>query len=162
MFSGRRAPGPGAILTLDGDQRQRLLAHARSLLAPCDEVSCNEVIRLAARASAKLAQSTLGCILGRILPARIDRRRSRRLERAPEPDSGLRLPSVDSKRIKTSPFLLNDIASTACPEIISLWEHLKSTDTNDFEFHEFTAQYESVGKAFLGIGVMKKKVDDEQ
>jgi hypothetical protein len=94
--------GPGAILTLDLDQRQRLLAQASSPLAPC-----NEIIRLAARASAGLLRNRpLAASLAVSLPARIDRRRSRRPERSPEPDSGLRLPNVDSKRIETSLFLL--------------------------------------------------------
>ena len=51
----------------------------------------------------------------------------------------------------------HDIASTACPEIIQLWQHLKCMDADKFEFNEFIAQYDSVGNDFLGIGAMKKK-----
>lgn len=55
----------------------------------------------------------------------------------------------------------HDIASTACPEIAKLWKHLRFKNSDRFEFDEFTQQYASVGKEFLGIGVMKRKKDLE-
>lgn len=66
---------------------------------------------------------------------------------------------ADHEMVKSEAKIIvhHDIASSACPDIGRLWEHIKLSDAERFEFEEFTAQYASVGKPFLGIGVMKAK-----
>lgn len=50
----------------------------------------------------------------------------------------------------------HDIFSQACPDTALFWSYLKEAESN-FEFIEFTDQYESVHGNFLGIGVLKAK-----
>jgi hypothetical protein len=56
-------------------------------------------------------------------------------------------------------FVFHDISNDACPGVEKFWLHLKESD--DFEFYEFTDQYEEVlnntNKRFLGIGIAVRK-----
>lgn len=49
----------------------------------------------------------------------------------------------------------HDIFSLACPTTTRFWNFIKTVESN-FEYDEFTDQYESVHGHFLGIGVLKK------
>lgn len=55
----------------------------------------------------------------------------------------------------------HDIASEACPETTALWNALKELESGLFTASEFTDQYPSVNGSFLGIGVLKKKLNSE-
>ena len=58
--------------------------------------------------------------------------------------------------------MFHDIISDACPGVVKFWNELKVTEKENYDFHEFTEQYEEVYAAtnanFLGIGVAIKKV----
>jgi hypothetical protein len=51
----------------------------------------------------------------------------------------------------------HNVASTACPGTTLLWPALKEFERGTFEIAEFTGQYASVGKPYLGIGVLHRK-----
>ncbi len=50
----------------------------------------------------------------------------------------------------------HDVASQACPGTSLFWNYVKQAES-DFNFWEFTQQYDSVDGNFLGIGVLKRK-----
>jgi cephalosporin hydroxylase len=58
-------------------------------------------------------------------------------------------------------FVFHDIVSDACPGVVKFWNELKINENDNFNFFEFTEQYDDVWvnthKKFLGIGVMIKK-----
>jgi len=53
----------------------------------------------------------------------------------------------------------HDISSQACPDTTMLWNVLKRLERREFDCFEFCDQYETVNGSFLGIGVMKRKLD---
>jgi len=58
-------------------------------------------------------------------------------------------------------FVFHDIVSYVCPGVVQFWNELKNSETDTYNFFEFTEQYEDVWKntrqQFLGIGVAIKK-----
>jgi cephalosporin hydroxylase len=58
-------------------------------------------------------------------------------------------------------FVFHDIVSDVCPGVVHFWNELKNTEQNNYDFFEFTEQYDDVfnhtHKRFLGIGVAIKK-----
>jgi cephalosporin hydroxylase len=54
-------------------------------------------------------------------------------------------------------FVFHDIVSDACPGVVQFWNELKNTETETYDFFEFTEQYNDVWndtkQQFLGIGV---------
>jgi hypothetical protein len=52
----------------------------------------------------------------------------------------------------------HDIASSACPDVVFLWNSLKKLERN-FDFIEFVDQYASVEGSYLGIGAMKRRAN---
>jgi cephalosporin hydroxylase len=58
-------------------------------------------------------------------------------------------------------FVFHDIISDVCPGVIQFWNELKNNEKDEYNFFEFTEQYEDVWNAtrqkFLGIGVAIKK-----
>jgi len=57
--------------------------------------------------------------------------------------------------------VLHDIVSDECPAVKELWRGIKINFATEFDFFEFTDQYESVlkkeGKSYLGIGMAVRK-----
>jgi len=57
--------------------------------------------------------------------------------------------------------VLHDIVSGATPGVVACWERLKAEHRSDWDFHEFTQQYDDVlerlGHPVLGIGVAVRK-----
>ena len=57
--------------------------------------------------------------------------------------------------------VLHDIVSAACPDVSALWSTIKSQESANYTFMEFTDQYPEVtsvtGCSYLGTGVMVKK-----
>lgn len=49
--------------------------------------------------------------------------------------------------------VFHDISSVACEGVRRFWSEIK----NDYKFHEFTDQYESVNGSYLGIGLIEIK-----
>lgn len=58
-------------------------------------------------------------------------------------------------------FVFHDIISDVCEGVVQFWNELKSSEKNNYDFYEFTEQYQEVfdntNKKFLGIGVAIKK-----
>ena len=58
-------------------------------------------------------------------------------------------------------FVFHDIVSDACPGVVQFWNELKNTESDQYDFFEFTEQYSDVWtntrQQFLGIGVAIKK-----
>jgi hypothetical protein len=56
---------------------------------------------------------------------------------------------------------LHDIASDVCPGVKKVWAEIKARFAGEYDFYEFTDQYESVskreGKSFLGIGTAVRR-----
>jgi len=59
-------------------------------------------------------------------------------------------------RDRSQIIVLHDVSSQSCPDSTFTWKILKKLERNEFEFYEFTNQYQSVRGNFLGIGVMKR------
>jgi SAM-dependent methyltransferase len=59
-------------------------------------------------------------------------------------------------------FVFHDIVNDVCPGVVQFWNELKVTEKMNYDFYEFTEQYEEVyastNASFLGIGVAIKKV----
>ncbi len=57
--------------------------------------------------------------------------------------------------------VFHDIVSNVCPGVVKVWQEVKNKYADQYDFFEFTDQYESVfirtGEKFLGIGVAVKK-----
>ena len=55
----------------------------------------------------------------------------------------------------------HDIVSDACPGVVKIWQEVKIKYADEFDFHEFVEQYESVKarthQSFLGIGLAVRK-----
>jgi hypothetical protein len=51
----------------------------------------------------------------------------------------------------------HDIHSQSCRDTTALWTALKTLEAQTYDFHDFTAQYNTVPGHFLGIGAMKRK-----
>lgn len=66
--------------------------------------------------------------------------------------------SKDSCRI----LVFHDILNDSCLGVVQFWNELKRNEMFNYEFHEFTEQYEDVwnntNRTYLGIGVAIKKV----
>ncbi|CAE8588093.1 unnamed protein product [Polarella glacialis] len=64
-------------------------------------------------------------------------------------------------RLHASIIILHDVVNAECPGVCDAWAEAQSALKNDFDFFEFSAQYESVahepGEQFLGIGVCVRK-----
>jgi cephalosporin hydroxylase len=58
-------------------------------------------------------------------------------------------------------FVFHDIINDACLDVVRFWNELKHTQSDIYDFYEFTEQYDDVWmnthKKFLGIGVAIKK-----
>lgn len=58
-------------------------------------------------------------------------------------------------------FVFHDIVNDACPGVVCFWNELKTNEKDNYNFFEFTEQYEDVWNdthnKFLGIGVAIKK-----
>lgn len=58
-------------------------------------------------------------------------------------------------------YVFHDIVNSVCPGVVYFWNELKNTESNQYDFYEFTEQYEDVwndtNQQFLGIGVAIKK-----
>ncbi len=58
-------------------------------------------------------------------------------------------------------FVFHDIVSDVCQGVVQFWNELKIYEKNNYDFFEFTEQYQEVwdntNKKFLGIGVAIKK-----
>ena len=58
-------------------------------------------------------------------------------------------------------FVFHDIVNSVCPGVVHFWNEIKATESNTYDFFEFTEQYEDVWNStnqnFLGIGVAIKK-----
>jgi hypothetical protein len=58
-------------------------------------------------------------------------------------------------------FVFHDISSYACPGVVKFWNQLKFREKDEYDFFEFTEQYDEVynktHSIFLGIGVAVKK-----
>ena len=67
----------------------------------------------------------------------------------------------ETVREKANICVLHDITSDSAPGPGRVWNRIKSTYANEYEFFEYTQQYESVrnrtGKSYLGIGMAVKK-----
>ena len=63
---------------------------------------------------------------------------------------------------KSNIIALHDIISDACPEVRKVWMEIKSNYNQEFNFYEFTQQYDSVfkeyGKKYFGVGVAVRKI----
>lgn len=64
-------------------------------------------------------------------------------------------------RLNASIIILHDIVSAECPGVCEAWSKCCTELAEDFDFHEFTGQYESVrdvlDQTLLGIGVCVRK-----
>jgi cephalosporin hydroxylase len=58
-------------------------------------------------------------------------------------------------------FVFHDIVNDVCPGVVQFWNELKNTESDIYDFFEFTEQYDDVWndthQTFLGIGVAIKK-----
>jgi len=58
-------------------------------------------------------------------------------------------------------FVFHDIVNSVCPGVVKFWNFLKTSHKEEYDFYEFTDQYDEVlkstGQSFLGIGVAIKK-----
>ncbi len=59
-------------------------------------------------------------------------------------------------------FVFHDIINDACPGVAYFWNELKRNEISNYDFYEFTEQYDEVWQdtqqRFLGIGVAVKKI----
>ena len=59
-------------------------------------------------------------------------------------------------------FVFHDIVNDVCPGVVQFWKELRFNHMEEFDFFEFTEQYQDVwnntNKTFLGIGVAIKKI----
>jgi len=64
-------------------------------------------------------------------------------------------------RDKSKMLIFHDISSVVCPGVCATWLHFKSIYKSQYDFFEFTDQYEEVyqrtGNSYLGIGLAIKK-----
>ncbi len=67
----------------------------------------------------------------------------------------------ESVRNKANIAVFHDITSDVCPGVGKVWTYVKNTYPDEYDFFEFTDQYDSVkkrtGNVFLGIGMAVKK-----
>jgi hypothetical protein len=56
---------------------------------------------------------------------------------------------------------LHDIVDALCPGVCETWAEIRRRHADEYEFHEFTAQYDEVtareGRSFLGLGVAVRR-----
>ncbi|CAK0909197.1 unnamed protein product [Prorocentrum cordatum] len=64
-------------------------------------------------------------------------------------------------RLQAGIIILHDVVNTECPGVCQAWEEAQRSLEEDFDFFEFSAQYDNVkrepGEMFLGIGVCVRK-----
>eukprot|EP00933_Yihiella_yeosuensis_P070577 TRINITY_DN78700_c0_g1_i1.p1 TRINITY_DN78700_c0_g1~~TRINITY_DN78700_c0_g1_i1.p1 ORF type:complete len:301 (+),score=51.85 TRINITY_DN78700_c0_g1_i1:78-905(+) len=64
-------------------------------------------------------------------------------------------------RLKAGIIILHDVVNIDCPGVCEAWAEAQSSLKNEFDFFEFSAQYENImrkpGEMFLGIGVCVRK-----
>ena len=62
---------------------------------------------------------------------------------------------------KSNIFVFHDIVSDACQGVVRFWNELKENENENFNFYEFTEQYDDVfkntNKSYLGIGLAVRK-----
>lgn len=72
----------------------------------------------------------------------------------------------DITRNKCNIQIYHDISSDICPGVAKYWKEIKERYKNDYNFYEFTDQYDEVikrtKKSYLGIGAAVKKEFDEK
>ncbi len=76
-------------------------------------------------------------------------------------DGGHQYASVEkdfnlARRLGAKYIAFHDISSSVCPGSTNHWNKLKEKYKNQYVFHEFVDQYDSVSENYLGIGVMAK------